>query len=167
MEVHADHADNVLFNQLYSENAQRLLYIAYNTFHEYQTAEDLVQDTFLAYLFNTEKMRDHPNKPGWLAKTLFYKMGKEAAKARRRREVPMPDHMEIPVRDRYVFLLADSFPLELRKSDREILILYYEKEMKYEEIAEQLGISSNNVAIRLHRARQRFKVLYEKKNSLS
>lgn len=164
MEVHAD---NVLINQLYRENARRLLYIAYNAFHEYHTAEDLVQDTFLAYLFNTEKMRDHPNKPGWLAKTLFYKIGKETAKAKRRREVPLLDHMEIPTRDRYGFLLADSFPPELRKSDREILTLYYEKEMKYEEIAQQLGISSNNVAIRLHRAKQRFKVLYEKKNSLS
>lgn len=160
------HADNVLFNQLYKENVTRLFYIAYNAFHEYHTAEDLVQDTFLAYLFNTEKLRSHPNKPGWLAKTLFYKIGKEAAKAKRRREVPLLDHMEIPISDRYVFLLADSFPAELRKGDREILTLYYEKELKYEEIAQQLGISSNNVAIRLHRARQRFKELYEKKNGV-
>ena len=46
----------------------------------------------------------------------------------------------------------------LDENDREILVLRYFQDLKYEEIAELLNIPLSTVKVRLHRAKQSLKV---------
>lgn len=157
-----DHGDNVLFNKIYRENAARLFYMAYGDTHDYHISEDLVQETFIEFFFGIERLRDHPNIPGWLTRTHHFRILRELDRAYRRNEVPLLEGMELPSMDVYRFSLSDSFPAGMRKTDRDLLIMYYEQELRQTEIADKLGINENTVNVRIHRARDRFRKLYLK-----
>lgn len=50
---------------------------------------------------------------------------------------------------------------KLTEADREIIELYYFEEQNYQDIADVLQISVNNVAVRLNRAKKKLKYLWE------
>jgi RNA polymerase sigma-70 factor (ECF subfamily) len=51
---------------------------------------------------------------------------------------------------------------KLPEREREILELYYFEDQNYEDIADILEISTNNVAVRLNRAKKKLKYIWEK-----
>jgi len=53
---------------------------------------------------------------------------------------------------------------ELKKSDRCILVLFFDQKLSYAEIGRKLGISENAVGPKLHRAQQRLKKLIHTRN---
>ncbi len=50
--------------------------------------------------------------------------------------------------------------LRLKPEYRAVMVLYYFQQLSYDEIAESLGCSFDQVRIRLHRARKAFRTLY-------
>jgi RNA polymerase sigma-70 factor (ECF subfamily) len=50
--------------------------------------------------------------------------------------------------------------LRLKPEYRAVLVLYYFQQLSYDEIAESLGCSFDQVRIRLHRARKAFRTFY-------
>ena len=52
----------------------------------------------------------------------------------------------------------------LKKSDRHVLVLYFDQNLSYAEIGRKLGISENAVGPKLHRAQQRLKKIMQTRN---
>jgi len=72
----------------------------------------------------------------------------------------IPSHEERVIKQERIQRLLNG-ARTLRKSDQEILSLRYGAGLENPEIAEQLGISNNAVAVRLHRALKRLKASVE------
>lgn len=51
---------------------------------------------------------------------------------------------------------------QLTYTDRELLVLYYFEEQSVSQLADQLGVLESTLHVRLHRSRERLKVLLEK-----
>jgi RNA polymerase sigma-70 factor (ECF subfamily) len=50
----------------------------------------------------------------------------------------------------------------MQPADRALLVLFYWEELSLQEIADSIGCNVNAAKTRLYRARERFRVLYEK-----
>ncbi|NLV23090.1 MAG: RNA polymerase sigma factor [Syntrophomonadaceae bacterium] len=149
------------FDKLYLENTPQMFKKAYYLLRNEQIAKELVNQAFLIYLYKRRDLEDHPNLTGWLNQTLKNLILDEIKSSRHRLEIPLNPNIEIPVDDTYCPPLSEVLPKGLTLKEREILILFYEKQLSYEEIAEQMNISVLNCRTRLFRARARYKTLLE------
>lgn len=153
---------NEWFNQLYREHSVRLFKQAYYVLHDSHLAEDLVEETFLIFLYKQSDLVDHPNIAGWLSMTLKYLVFDELKSARHRLETPLIPDYDATCVDTYQQLLEEVLPKELLPKEREILLLLFEEQLSYEEIAQRLGISVLNCRTRAFRAKRHYKGLIEK-----
>lgn len=153
---------NEWFNQLYREHSARLFKQAYYVLHDSHLAEDLVEETFLIFLYKQSDLVEHPNIAGWLSLTLKNLVFDELKSSRHRLEIPLnPDYGATCV-DTYPQPLEEVLPKELLPKEREILLLLFEEQLSYEEIAQRLGISVLNCRTRAFRAKRHYKGLIEK-----
>ncbi|HBR08957.1 MAG TPA: hypothetical protein DD735_08720 [Clostridiales bacterium] len=147
------------FDDLYLENAPRMVKMATYLLRDKRIAEELVDEAFLILLSKWPDLEHHPNLPGWLSQTLKNLISDELKSARHRLELPIETDMDIPVTDTYKLQFSDLLPPELSHKEREILKLFYEKQFSYEQIAAQLNISVLNCRTRLFRAKAHYKEL--------
>ena len=82
--------------------------------------------------------------------------------AKYHREVPLEDANTWAAQEEERSELAEALPDGLSKSEREVLLLFYEEECSHQEIARRLGISEMNSRTRLFRAKNHCKKLLEK-----
>lgn len=150
------------FDMLYRENAARLFKQAYYVLRDRHLAEDLVEETFLILLSKKDEICNHPNIAGWLSITLKNLIYDELKSAKHRLEIPLTYDEPGAHEDTYHFPLADVLPKGLLPSEREILVLLYEQDLSYEQIAERLNISVLCCRTRAHRAKKHYRALVEK-----
>lgn len=149
------------FQDLYQTYARHLVKLSMRSIGDWETAKDLMQQTFFLLLVKMDTIRGHPNIPGWLFKTNSNLIKRELNSLRRRLEVPLPDWMEISDGNSYHFPLKDLLPRGLTKHQEKILVQFYEENLTYKEIAEQWGITEDHVGVLLYRAKKKLKILYE------
>ena len=156
---------NQWFIELYREHSARLFRQAYYVLRDRHLAEDLVEETFLILLYKQKDLLTHPNIGGWLSQTLKHLILDETKSARHRLEIPLIHDTAVIAEDTYHEPLEDSLPKALvRQFKIEILILLFEEQLSYEDIAQRLGISILNCRTRAFRAKAHYKELI--KNSL-
>lgn len=155
---------NEWFDQLYREHSARLFKQAFYVLHDRHLAEDLVSETFLILLYKQQALRDHPNILGWLSQTLKNLIYDEIKSARHRLETPLVYDNAAFTMDTYRQALDELLPKELLPKEREILILLFEEQFSYEEIAQRLGISVSNCRTRAFRAKAHYKALLMKED---
>lgn len=80
--------DNELIHTLYLQLYEKLFRVAYRMMGSSESAEDLVQQTFLLALFQGEALRAHPCPEGWLMKALHNLAINERRRTARRPERP-------------------------------------------------------------------------------
>lgn len=61
-------------------------------------------------------------------------------------------------------IILDEALKRISKEDREIILLFYMEGLSYEEIAEVLNISIDNVKVRLHRAKENLRKFLERRD---
>jgi len=61
-------------------------------------------------------------------------------------------------------VILDEALKKIPKEDREIILLFYMENLSYEEIANLLNISIDNVKVKLHRAKEKLKKFLEAKD---
>ena len=81
--------DNEWIRTLYLRLYEKLFRVAYRLMGSPESAEDLVQQTFLLALFQGEALRTHPCPEGWLMKALHNLARNERRRAARQQEVPL------------------------------------------------------------------------------
>jgi RNA polymerase sigma-70 factor (ECF subfamily) len=122
-------------------------------------SEDLVQDVFFRILKYRGTYREDSRFTSWM-----YNIARNARFdyfRKHRAESSIPEDMDLPAdlrvpgeqleRDQEVAMLERAL-LMLPDDKRELLILARYQEMKYEHIAESLGIDVGAVKVRVHRA---------------
>ena len=139
---------------------------------DFQTAEDITQETFLQVHQKLATLNDPAKFSGWLHAIVnhlciaWYRENRLQTEALQ--EIYISE-VETEAYSRYVATehakttaeaqrdLVKRLLTKLKEGDREIITLHYFEDMTSSEIGTYLGVSENTVKSRLHRARQRLK----------
>ena len=160
-----DREESLWFQELYLRFAKSLVRLSCRAGIELEISKEIMQQAFYLLLIKYDSLKDwHTNLPGWLIKTNSNLIKKELNAPRRKHEIPLADWLEVPVEDHYHFPLGDLLPAGLSERHKEILVLCYEEQLSYREIAARMNISEGYVGVMLGRARQELKKLYESEN---
>lgn len=130
--------DNELIHTLYLQLYEKLFRVAYRMMGSSESAEDLVQQTFLLALFQGEALRAHPCPEGWLMKALHNLAINERRRTARRQEIPL-DTLFDQAAGEASPPLAETLPRQLSPQDREVLLWRFEQGLDYDEIATSLA----------------------------
>ena len=155
------------------EKYQRLVHaLAFRKVGNFQTAEDITQETFLQVHQKLATLNDPTKFSGWLYAIVNHLCIAWYRKNRLQTESLQEIHIseiETDVYSRYIATehakttaevqhdLVKGLLTKLKERDREVITLHYFEEMTSSEIGEFLGISENTIKSRLHRARQQLK----------
>lgn len=146
------------FDPIYAANYPRLVKVAYYTLWDESITEDIVQNAFSTLLMKRDKLRNHPNIPGWLTKTVQNLCENERTRACYSREIPILPEQEPAAGEPPPDFLS-LLPPGLSEGERQILYLHIEVGLSHEEIAARLGCRPEASRMRLCRARRRCKEL--------
>lgn len=154
--------------KLYIDNAEWLLSLARRYVNNYELAKDVVQEVFLVAQTKIDELMVHENPAGWLCLTTYYTADRERRKLYHK-DVPLADHdhtLQFAQPDVEPGL-AELLPDDLEEDEKKLLILRYEDEYSYSEIAELCDISQANCRQKMSRLRKKLKKIYEKPKTLS
>lgn len=129
----------IFLSDLFHDHQKKMAQIAYRKLGNEQIAEELVQEVFLAACVRIEKVYTHPKPVGWLYVTLNNLVMNELNKAYRN-DVSLEEQEFLAARE-ITRPLEDSLPKELKPRERKIVLLRFEQQRSYKEIAEVLGLS--------------------------
>ena len=145
------------FHELYQKYAQDVYRFAYWLCGNAQDAEDITSETFVRALTSSGEIKSETVK-GYLltiARNLAYKRSN-----REKRFVPLETNLTEDRNQPAVLVeisaslqTAMQFIQSLQETDRAALILRYQDDLSYEEIAGILSISLAAAKVKVHRAR--------------
>lgn len=157
---------------LFKRNYRSLYGFLYHMTHDKEASEDMVQNSFYRML----KYRNSYTGTGSFQTWMFH-IARNVLKDqfKKQKPVPLSDKMEVltenltdgktagdqlqSAQDQQQLYSAMEL---LKEEEREILALSKFQELKYQEIAQILKISEGNVKIKVHRALQELKNIYQK-----
>ena len=164
--------DETAFATLIEKYQRQVHALAFRKVGDFQTAEDITQETFLQVHQKLATLKDPTKFSGWLyaiANHLciaWYR--KNRLETESLQEIYISE-VETEAYSRYVATehakttaaaqrdLVKRLLTKLKEDDREVITLYYFEDMTSSEIGSYLGVSENTIKSRLHRARQRLK----------
>jgi len=124
--------------------------------------EDIVQETFIAYIKSDMEFNDEEHKKAWLLKVAQNKCKNLLKSHKIRAYVPFDDIEEvIPGEDEEIYKEDTIEILEISNLDykyKSVLVLFYVEDYSIEETANILDISVSAVKMRLKRAREKLKL---------
>jgi len=152
------------FEQLVVDHRQRVTRLVYRLLNSPEDVEDVVQEVFLAALRGLGRFRGEADVSTWLSAIAVNK----ARTFRRRRLLRWQawprlidqyragnNHLPVGEDDEHDEIRRAVERLSAKY--REVVVLRYFEDLSIGEIAEILGISANNVEVRLTRARKRLR----------
>lgn len=158
--------EKFLFENLYNEHKTTLFNIAYNILKDVQLSEDVVHETFLSLASNMKKIignnsiqtrnyliiivRNHAFKT-------YNKSKKEICTNDVYEEIPDAHNLEIDIESKTTQEALFCMIKELDEKYADALMLKYFYDMKHKDIAKLLGISVENVKIRINRGKKLLK----------
>jgi RNA polymerase sigma-70 factor, ECF subfamily len=154
----AKNRDDGAFNELVKRHQQFVYKVAFGYLNDSEAARDVVQDVFLKAYRGLPYFQSDSQFTTWL-----YKICKNHCLnviRRHKLETDNPPEInsgEIP--DISLKSKLKKLISRLSEDHREIIILRYYNDLKYDEIARYLGINPGTVKIRLHRAKRELKQL--------
>ena len=152
------------FEELVSQNQDKLLRTCYLYLRDRQLAEDAVQETFLKAYRSLPAFRGDSSQKTWLTRIAIntcrdlYRSEWFRHMDRRMTPEDLPE-CGAPFSSREESLIVEVMCLPRRL--REVTLLYYYHGMDERDIAEALGISRSAVSDRLSRARRKLKGMIE------
>jgi RNA polymerase sigma-70 factor, ECF subfamily len=135
-------------------------------------ADDLVQETFLRVLQNFSKVRDQAKLSSWIFR-IAANLCQDYFRSPSRKLISFEDNpagelpgefsLEKEIEQYQTSLWVQELIKLLPEPMRQVVFLCDIKEESHQEAADLLGISLENVKVRLHRARKRLKTLLEER----
>lgn len=135
---------------LYEREYDTLCRAAYRTLGDWETAQDLVQDTFLLALLKQNELPGHPAPGAWLMQTLRNLIQNERRKLVSHSALPLDEIDLLPAAEPENGL-RDILPSGLSEQERELLALRFEQQLSYRELGERFGISEGACRVKLFR----------------
>ncbi|MCG9132583.1 RNA polymerase sigma factor [Candidatus Poribacteria bacterium] len=164
--------DENAFATLIEKYQRQVHALAFRKVRDFQTAEDITQETFLRVHQKLATLNDPAKFSGWLYAIVnhlciaWYRENRLQTASLQ--EIYISE-IETDVYSRYIATehakttdvvqqdLVKRLLTKLKESDREVITLHYFEEMTSSEIGELLGVSENTIKSRLYRARQQLK----------
>lgn len=144
--------DESWFNQIFAENKGRVFHYS-KRFLQGREAEDLVQYAFTK-LWETRDKLEIENYRSWLFKIIrnhaidiFRKRKRELPFEVGRHDLVFGKNLENHVMAKQIH----DWLLDLKPEEREVLILKFQEELSYKEIADVTGKTTSSVGVLLHR----------------
>jgi len=151
---------NDFFDKLYTDWYERLLKYVYRLTLEKNSAEDIVQDTFIEAYKKSDLLQHHESPEGWLYVTARNKARNYLRKERKSNTAVYQDNncsYQGANEDDFEILVADK----LSKEDTDIVKRFYKYRQTITEIARAYNISASACKMRLKRARDKLKAFYK------
>lgn len=139
--------------------------------------EDLVQEVFIKSYVNIQSFDIKRKFSPWLYR-IAHNEFINALKKRKRAALPLPEHeinqpgliakekADKPTNENEIKKILNQCLSKLDLKYREPLVLYYFEEMGYREIADILRLPVSTVGVRLSRAKEKLKEIYENENKI-
>jgi RNA polymerase sigma-70 factor (ECF subfamily) len=126
-------------------------------------AEDIAQDALLRAWRRRSTLRDSERRNQWLATIVRNEAFRQHARVRP--DLTAAIEFREGAEDEQVLATVETADLHaalerLSKRDRMLLEMKYEEDLTQATIARRLGIPEGTVKVRLHRARNRLRLLY-------
>ena len=164
--------DETAFESLIKKYQKQVHALVFRKVGDFQTAEDITQETFLQVHQKLATLNDPAKFSGWLYAIVNHLCIAWYRKNRLQTESLQEIHIseiETDAYSRYIATehaettaaaqqdLVKRLLTKLKESDREVITLHYFEEMTSVEISELLGVPENTIKSRLYRARQQLK----------
>ena len=164
--------DENAFATLIRKYQRQIHAFAFRKTGNFQTAEDITQETFLQVYQKLATLNDPAKFSGWLYAIVNHLCIAWYRKKRLQNEALQEiyiSEIETETYSRYIATehakttaeaqhdLVKKLLTKLKEGDREVITLHYFEEMTSAEIGKYLGVSENTIKSRLHRARQQLK----------
>ena len=164
--------DEDAFESLIKKYQKRVHALAFRKVGDFQTAEDITQETFLRVYQKLATLNDPAKFSAWLyaiVDRLCIAWHRENRLQTQPIEETHISAIETEAYSRYIATehakttaeaqrtLVERLLTKLKEKDREVITLHYFEEMTSSEIGAHLGVSENTIKSRLHRARQQLK----------
>ncbi|MBP6964886.1 MAG: sigma-70 family RNA polymerase sigma factor [Armatimonadetes bacterium] len=150
------------FDQLYDRHNRFVYNACLGILGDPDDARDAVQETFVQLWKSLPKFSGRSKFSTWLYRIAVNKcMDFLRGKPKWAGELPLDLPSDSgPRSDGLLEQQVRQTVLRLKPEYRAVMVLYYFQQLSYDEIAESLGCSFDQVRIRLYRARQAFRKLY-------
>lgn len=156
--------DQAAFTFLVNKYKEMICAYAYHKVGNHQEAEDIAQEVFIKAYRKLGQLKSPHKFQSWLytivsneCKMWFRKHSKECEKSIHLEDVSADEFTELAMRthsDEEVKLTVKNAMKTLPADNQLVLSLYYMSDLSVREIASFMGISSNTVKGKLHRARK-------------
>jgi RNA polymerase sigma-70 factor (ECF subfamily) len=157
--------DRSSFDALYRRYHDRVYTVSKGILQDSDDAHDAVHETFTLIYRNLHRFRGRSKVGTWIFRIAVNTAIQVSRRVRaRRRDVPIEEAASLPASEPVT--QRDTSRVEnamgkLSSQDRAILTMFYWEDLPLTQIGEALGCSANAAKTRLHRARERFRTLYE------
>lgn len=175
MEIMAEHemivSNEILLKNLMIEHGTELKRIAYLYVKDYSLAEDIIQEVFISCYHHLNTFRQESSYKTWLIRITVNKSKDMLRKWSFRNLIPKndiePTMFEINTPETTTVNVAEKKELirnvmKLPIKLREVIILFYYKELSVQEMSEVLQLSESTIKTRLFRARGKLKLSLER-----
>ncbi|RDU36491.1 RNA polymerase subunit sigma [Neobacillus piezotolerans] len=164
---------DVWFEEIMDQYGDRLTKLCYNYTKDWNLAEDVVQEVFISCYKEYENLDRIVSFQAWifritinrckdLLKSSFFKrvLINSSLLAMAKTPEPTPEMATLQTSEE---ALLSECVMALPIKYREVITLYYYEELSVEEISVILKMNGNTIKTRLNRARQKLKVLLERR----
>lgn len=156
----------LIFKELFDSNSKKIFNLCYGYSGDEDTANDLVQETFIKVWQNLDKFRNQANYSTWIYRIAVNTCLSYLRTAKRRptdelNEQIIENYVEEPsYKQEQVAMLYKSIA-QLEENERLIIAMVLD-ELPYPEIAEIAGISEGNLRVKIHRIKHKLTEIYNR-----
>ena len=162
--------DDTAFSVLFEKYQKSIHAFAWRNIRDFHYAEEIMQDTFIKAYNKLPTLKNHNQFSAWLhtianrlcidwaRKQKLVLQSLEGTRQEEIEESSYTQHMleqRLTERTESCHELVQELLEKLPENEREVVTLYYLKEMSAKEIGEYKGVSVNTITSRLQRARKR------------
>ncbi|HEV3260057.1 MAG TPA: sigma-70 family RNA polymerase sigma factor [Gemmataceae bacterium] len=158
--------DRAAFEELVASYQQRLRYFLRKMLRDTQSADDLLQDVWIAVFRGVGRLADPAAFPAWLYQVARRQVCR-ALRKRRQPHYPL-EEIDLAEDDREEDFSAEDAERvhaaleQIAPEHREVLLLRFMEEMPYEDIARVIGCQVGTVRSRLHYAKHALRRVIER-----
>ena len=154
-----------LFKEIFATNSKKIFHLCYGYTGDSDSANDLLQETFLKVWQNLDKFRNKSLISTWIYRIAvntcltYLRSEKRQAKDELTENIIETRPEEFSDKNEQVALLYTCIS-KLEENDR-LLITMVLDELPYPEIADIVGISEGNLRVKIHRIKQKLTELFK------
>ena len=156
----------VLFKEIFQANSKKIYHLCYGYTGDDETANDLMQETFMKVWQNLDKFRNQALISTWIYRIAvntclsYLRVEKRQAKDELTDSIIETKSEEVSDKNEQVDTLYKCIA-QLQENERIIITMVLD-ELPYAEIAEISGISEGNLRVKIHRIKQKLTELYNR-----